>query len=266
VYTNPTCRGFVVRVLALLTVTLVACPQLYAQQSVGQIGAPVRPAYSDFFELARPGAANVLLYGGGFSSNQYATIDQGAQFEQSITRYLGITGRASGYQLFEGEGFENPLDPASGKHKARLNFGRFLGGIDFTPYPGTHIYLLGGKDVGDSHAYVLESDVSSWLFSYSRHPLNFSLESGYDGQNHVTTNAIDFRMVLFSRGSFFFEGGAGGAIYNGGSLSGGLAGQGGPAISAYLTRLKAGLDLQAGYGSSQQYVQLEIFKVLSWNE
>jgi hypothetical protein len=112
----------------------------------------------------------------------------------------------------------------------------------------------------------LEADFSSWLFSYSPHPINLSTESGYDSEHFVTSSAIDSRVVLFSTRNYLALAGAGGAIYSGGFLSSGLAGQGGPAGGVYLTRLKAGLDLQAGYGTAGAYVQVTSFKLFSWSE
>ncbi len=246
-------------------VSVLLSPAVSHAQQAQNVAAPVRPAYSDFFELAQP-RFDVVAFAGAYRSDQYATIQEGFQFEQTVTPYIGLVARATGYQLFEGAGFQNPLSPSDSAHQARLNFGRFQGGLDLSPYPGTYIYLLGGKDVADSHAYDLEADFSSWLFSYSPHPVNFSFETGYDGQNNVTSSAIDLRMVLFSRGSYMVFAGGGGAIWNGGFIEGGLAGEGGPDVGAYLTKLKIGLDVQAGYGTSGGYVQVTCFKLFSFNE
>lgn len=251
-------------------VLMLSCTagQVHAQSAAGQAGAsnpPVRPAYSDFFELAQPGYVDAMLFVGGFRSDKYATLQQGFQLEQSITPYIGVVGRVSGYELFEGQGFANPLDPGDQGHRARLNFARLQGGIDLAPYPATHLYIFGGRDLGDSSAASVEGDFSSWIFTYSPHPLNLSFEAGYDSQNGVTSSEIDLRTVLFSRGKYMVQAGAGGAIYGGGFLSG-LDGQGGPALGLYLTRLKAGLDVQSGYGTSGAYVQVTTFKVFSWVE
>jgi hypothetical protein len=232
-------------------------------QSAAASGAtiPVAPAYSDFFELAHPGELDLIAFGGGFRSDQYAVTQQGFQFEQTITRYVGLVGRATGYQLYEGEGFDNPLNPGTG-HQARLNFGRFQGGIDLALYPQTHLYLLGGKDVADSHAVDFESDFSTWLWRYSSHPLNTLVVAVWNSQNHVTSSEIDLRAVVASTADFMFLAGGGGAIYGGGFVSG-LDGQGGPDAGVYHRRWGIGLDAQGGYGSAGAYGQISLYKVFS---
>ena len=82
----------------------------------------------------------------------------------------------------------------------------------------------------------------------------------------MTSNEIDLRTVLFSTRNYLALAGAGGAIYNGGFLTSGPAGQGGPAGGMYLTRLKVGMDLQAGYGSAGAYVQFTAFKLFNWSQ
>ncbi len=67
--------------------------------------------YPGFFDIATPGRFNLTLFGGGFGSNQYGTTQEGVQAEQSITQYVGVVARATGYQLYMGHGFSNPLVP-----------------------------------------------------------------------------------------------------------------------------------------------------------
>ncbi len=104
----------------------------------------VAPAYADFLTIQRPGELSVNLFGGGFGSDTYGTTDQGIELDQSITPYIGTVGRVTGYQLYVGGGFDNPLDPGTG-HNARFNFVRLQGGFDVQPYPLCHLYLLGGS-------------------------------------------------------------------------------------------------------------------------
>ena len=132
--------------------------------------------YPGFFSLQSPGLLQLTMFGGGFVSDKYGVLQEGAQVEQSITPYIGGFARATGYQLWIGNGFESPLAPGSGSFP-RLNFGRFQGGADFTLYPGTHLYVSGGHDVADSDAFIIEGDFSSWLFLHSQHPLNGSFST-----------------------------------------------------------------------------------------
>src|SRR5215471_17613004 len=105
--------------------------------------------YPNFFQLQKPGVLTVTAFAGGFGSEDYGTIQEGFQLDQSITRYLGAVGRVTGYQLWIGDNFANPLSPGPGS-VGRLNFVRLLGGASFTLYPGTTLYVLGGRDAGDS--------------------------------------------------------------------------------------------------------------------
>src|SRR6266404_2415707 len=65
--------------------------------------------YPDFFDLAVPGRFSLTLFGGGFYSDKYGVAQEGFQFEQSVTRYIGVVGRASGVELWNGNGFANPF-------------------------------------------------------------------------------------------------------------------------------------------------------------
>src|SRR5215475_8536857 len=153
--------------------------------------------YPGFFDLQRPGTLSLLGFGGGFVSDKYGTLQEGVQAEQSVTKYIGVVGRVTGYQLWEGEGFDNPLNPGTG-HEARLNFVRFQGGVDLNLYTGTHLFLLGGKDAADSNAATIEGDFSTWLFLHSLHPFNFSFSAIHNYQNDVTSSAIDLQAILLS--------------------------------------------------------------------
>lgn len=226
-------------------------------------GGTVVGAYSDFFQLADPAQISITGFGGAFRADKYATTQQGFQLEQSITNYVGFVGRITGYQLYIGHGFADPLEPINNQHSAaRLNFVRLQGGIDLSPYPLTRILIFGGKDVGDSDAATVEGDVSSWLNSYSKHPINVAVSTNYNYQNKVINNEIDLRAVAWSNEQCMLFAGGGGAIYNGGFIKG-LQGQGGVDLGAYLQRYQAGMDLQGGYGSAGWYGEINLYLTLS---
>lgn len=223
----------------------------------------VEPAYSDFFQLTQPGQFSITGFGGAFRADRYATTQEGFQFEQSITNYVGLTARVTSYQLYIGQGFADPLAPGNGEHSsARLNFVRLQGGIDLSPYPLTRIYVFGGKDIGDSDAATVEGDISSWVNSYSKHPANFAVSTSYNYQNKVINNELDARLVALSGEQYMLFAGGGGALYNGGFIKG-LQGQGGIDLGAYLQRLQTGVDLQGGYGSAGWYGEVNLYLTVS---
>ena len=220
--------------------------------------------YPGFFSLQTPGLLQVTAFGGGYVSDKYAVVQEGTQVEQSVTPYIGVFGRATGYQLWIGGGFESPLAPGSGSFP-RLNFGCFQGGLDFTLFPGTHLYVSGGHDVADSDAPLVEGDFSSWICLHSQHPLNASFSSMHDFQNGVTSTEFDLQAILLSTEKYMILGGAGGAMYNGGYLTD-AQGQGGPDVGFYYRPWQLGVSAQAGYGNAHQYVQISMYKQLSWFE
>ena len=92
------------RVSIALTVALSAltiAPAAHAQW--------FEDTYPGFFSLQTPGLLRVTAFGGGFVSDKYGVLQEGAQVEQSVTPYIGVFGRATGYQLWIGGGFESPL-------------------------------------------------------------------------------------------------------------------------------------------------------------
>ena len=220
--------------------------------------------YPGFFSLQTPGLFQTTIFGGGYVSDKYGVLQEGVQAEQSITPYVGCFARATGYQLWIGQGFESPLAPGSGSFP-RLNFGRFQGGLDFTLWPGTHLYVSGGHDVADSDATVIEGDFSSWLLLHSQHPINTSFSTIYDWQNGVESSEIDVEAILLSTEKFMVLGGIGGAMYFGGFLSN-AQGQGGPDLGFYYRPWQMGVSAQAGYGNAHQYGQISMYKQLSWFE
>lgn len=220
--------------------------------------------YPGFFTLQDPGRVDVIGFGGGYASDKYATIQEGFQLEQTITPYISAVARLTGYQLFEGAGFDNPLNPGTG-HQARLNFGRAQGGVDLTIYPGTHVYVLGGKDFGDSKATDIEGDISSWLFLHSEHPINLSTSTMYNYENDVTSMSVDLQAIVASTNHWIFMAGGGGAFYMGGFLTS-VEGEGGPDLGLYYRPWQMGFAAQAGYGSAHQYGQISFYKQLSFFE
>jgi hypothetical protein len=251
---------------------------LYSKRILGLVGFSVfftwwtpRPVfaqlqnlYPGFFQFQNPGVFDLILYGGGFGSPKYGTIQEGLQIEQTVTPYFGIVGRITGYQLWIGDHFVSPL-AVGNEHSARQNFGRLEAGGEFALYPGTHLFVLGGGDVGDSHAAVIEGDLSSWLLSHTSHPLNFSFSANHDYENHVTSAEIDLRMVVFSTENYLLTAGGGGAIYQGGLITS-AEGQGGPDLGIYIRKLGFGVDVQAGYGNANGYGQLSFIKQFDFPE
>ncbi len=220
--------------------------------------------YPNYFTIQQPGQLSAVLFGGGYISDKYGTTQQGVQVEQSITPYIGMFARATGYQLWIGHGFDDPLAPGSGFSR-RLNFGRFQGGLDFTLYPGTHLFISGGGDAGDSHAGVVEGDFSSWLFLHSMHPVNFSFSSMWDSQNGVVSTEIDLQNIVLSTEKYMILLGGGGAMYQGGFLTA-SQGQGGPDLGFFYRPWQMGFSAQAGYGTAHQYGQLSMYKQFSFSE
>ncbi len=214
--------------------------------------------YPGFFQPAKPGVFDVFAFGGGYGNSKYGALQEGIQAEQSITNYLGIVGRATGYQLWVGNDFDNPLVPGTG-HQGRLNFGRLQGGVEFAVYPGTRLFVLGGHDVGDSDATVIEGDLSSWWMTHSRHPINFAFSAVHDYQNHVTSAEMDSRVVAASTENYLFTAGVGGAIYQGGEIDN-AQGQGGLDFGVYFRKWGFGLNAQSGYGTAQGFGQLSFIK------
>ncbi len=220
--------------------------------------------YPGFFSLRTPGLLQATAFGGGFGSDKYAVLQEGTQIEQSVTPYIGVFGRATGYQLWIGGGYESPLAPGSGSFP-RLNFGRFQGGVDLALYQGTHLYVSAGHDVADSDATVVEGDFSSWIFLHSQHPVNVSFSSVHDFQNGVTSTEIDLETIVLSREKYMILAGVGGAMYNGGFLTN-AQGEGGPDLGFYYRPWQLGVSAQAGYGNAHQYGQISMYKQISWFE
>jgi len=215
-----------------------------------------------FLDLRSPGRIGINLFGSGFGSDTYARTTAGLQIEQSVTHYVNVVARAASYQIYQGKGYDSPF--SAGVVGTRT-FERFQGGIDLVPLLGTSLTILGGHDVGNSSAPVVEGDFSTWLLFHSTHPINFAFNSTHFYQNEVTSSRIDLRTVAFSTGNLLFLAGGGGAIWGGGSV-GKPNGQGGVDLSLYVRRWNTHFELQSGYGSSHLYGLVGFSTHLGWDE
>jgi hypothetical protein len=224
------------------------------------------PAYSssDFFELVSPPHLSLTLFAIGYGNEKYGSTQAGFQLEQSVNGLFGLVGRASAYQIFKGTiGYNSPLLPSS--RSATRDFGLFQGGVDITPFEGTSLVLLGGEDVGDSHAPVVEGDFSSWFGIHTTHPFDVSFSGSHYYQNGVTSGTYDLRTMAVSTADFILLVGGGGAIWGGGSLAT-IKTHGGPEIGVFLRRWHLSVEVQAGYGSAHTYGVVSVSKQLSWDE
>jgi hypothetical protein len=244
------------RFLTAAAVLLVASAAL-AQTTA----APPSPGS---FSLLHPGNLSLTLLAGGYISSDYGVTEQGLQAEQSITPVIGLIGRATGYQLYIEDNFDNPLNPGTG-HKARYNFARLQGGLDFHIGETSYLSILGGGDVADSTAGSVEGDFSTWLLAHTQHAVNLAVSSIYTSENNVVANEIDLRAIAYSTESYVLMAGGGGAIYAGGFVHG-ATGQGGPIFGIFLPEWRAGLDIQAGYGSASEFGEITIYKQFKWTE
>ncbi len=218
--------------------------------------------YSDFFQLQTPGHLSLSVFASGFGADTYATTHAGFQLEQSLTRYVGLVGRVTAYQIYQGEGYNSPFQTeATGVR----TFERLQGGVDFRLLEGVSLTILGGQDVGNSDAPVIEGDFSGWLFLHSHHPIDVSFSSTHFYNNEVTSNLLDVRGIVYSTGKWILLAGGGGAIWGGGN-EGKPNGQGGPDLGVFLRELHTSIDLQSGYGSSHLYGLLSVSTSFGWDE
>jgi hypothetical protein len=217
---------------------------------------------ADFFTLQQPGHLGLTIFASGFGSDTYATTGAGFQLEQSVTRYVGLVGRVSASQVYQGKGYNSPFVTES---TGVRTYERFEGGVDLTPVSGLSLVVLGGHDVGNSNAPVIEGDFSSWLSPYTPYPVNLSFSSTHFFENSVTSNQIDVRAVAYGTGRWLLLLGGGGAVWGGGTV-GKPNGQGGPDVGLFLRELHTSIDLQSGYGSSHLYGLLSVSTSFGWDE
>ena len=244
----------------LIAATLLFTNAVLAQTTV----APALSASQRPFTLLSPGELSLTVLGGGYVSADYGVTEEGVQAEQSITRVIGLVGRATGYQLYIEDNFDNPLNPGRGHH-SRFNFARLQGGVDFHLGETSYLAILGGGDVADSNSASVEGDASTWLLPHRQHPVNLAVSSIYTTENGVVASEIDLRAIACSTESYALMLGGGGAIYAAGFVHG-VSGQGGPIFSFFLSKWRAGIDMQAGYGSAQEYGEITIYKQFRWTE
>jgi hypothetical protein len=214
-------------------------------------------------ELEKPGHLTLNLFTTGYGAEKYGATHEGFELDQTVTSAVGLVGRATAYQIYQGTGFDSPLIPAH--RSAPRDFGLLEGGIRFLAFQGTTFTLMGGEDVGDSHAPVFENDFSSWQLVQSRHPINFAYSTSHYSENGVTNGMIDLRMVVLSTGRLLLLLGGGGAIWGGGSV-GQAKGQGGADVGVFLRHWRLSVDLQAGYGSSHTYGIVGLSRSFGWDE
>ena len=66
--------------------------------------------YSDFFTPADPQHLSLTLFASAIGNeSKYAATHEGFQLEQTLNPYIGVVGRVSGYQIYQGAGWDNPL-------------------------------------------------------------------------------------------------------------------------------------------------------------
>jgi len=223
-----------------------------------------RPAYSDSFELITPPHVGVTMFAIGYGNEKYGSIQEGFQLEQSVNGLVGLVGRAAAYQILKGTiGYDSPVSPSS--RSATRDFGLFQGGVDLTPFQGTSIVLLGGQDVGDADAPVVEGDFSNWFGIHTAHPSNLSFTGSHYYQNGVTSGTYDVRTMAMSTANFILLLGGGGAIWGGGSLAS-VKAHGGPDMGIFLRRHHLSIEIQAGYGSAHTYGVVSVSRQFSFEE
>jgi hypothetical protein len=218
---------------------------------------------SQFFALEKPSRLTLRLFAAGYGAEKYGTSHEGLELDQTVTHEVSLVARAIAYHVYQGTGFDSPLTPSH--RSAPRDFGRFEGGVSFLPLQGTTFTLLGGEDIGDSHAPIFENDLSTWYGLQSRHPVNLAYSSSHYFQNGVTNGLIDLRVVAMSTRYAIVLLGVGGAIWGGGSV-GQAKGQGGPDLGLFLRDWRIALDLQAGYGSSRAYGMMSLSHSIGWEE
>ena len=241
--------------------TIVAI--LFALIAVRDSTADAFP-YSDFFTPANPQRLSLTLFASGIGAeSKYAATHEGFQLEQTLNPYIGVVGRISGYQNYQGSGWDNPLTLHPGTRPR--NFGVLMGGLDLLPFQGTSLTILGGHDVGDSDGARIEGDFSSWILLHSRHPINLSFTGDHFYNNGQSSGAIDVRVVMSSWREVTWLLGAGGQLWFNNSLPN-LQKEFGPDLGLFFRKWKTSLDLQAGYGNTHGYATIAISHHFSWDD
>jgi hypothetical protein len=219
---------------------------------------------SDFFTPANPQHLGLTVFASAIGNeSKYAATHEGFQLEQTLNPYVGVIGRVSGYQIYQGAGWDNPLSdhPATRPR----NFGVFMGGIDLLPFQGTSLAILGGRDVGDSSGARIEGDFSSWILLHSRHPINVSFTGDHFYNNGQSSGMIDVRVVMSSSREITWLLGAGGQLWGGGPEPH-IMKEFGPDLGLFFRQWQTSLDLQAGYGNNHGYGTIAVSHHFGWDE
>ena len=217
--------------------------------SLGSAAAQIRPV-SDYYQFETPAHFNATLLASGFGSDQYGATHEIVEVGQTITRTVGVIGRVVAYQIYNGDGYDTPVDPE--RTGQQFNFGRGEGGIDLRPMEGTTLRIFGGHDLGDSDAPVVDGDFSTWMGLHSLHPVNFSFTGSHYYNNGKSGGSVDFRLVTLSTAELLLMTGAGGQIWGGGQTQG-VRGEGGLDLGALIRRWHLEIDVQGGYGVLHTY-------------
>lgn len=219
--------------------------------------------YSDFFTPANPQNLSLTIFTSAIgAAHKYAATHEGFELEQTLTPYLCLVGRVSGYQIYQGNGWDSPL---AGRETRPRDFGVFEGGFDLLPIQGTSLKILGGSDIGDSDGARIEGDFSSWLWLHSRHPINLSFTGDHFYNNGLSSGAIDIRTIVSSSSEVMWLIGAGGQLWGGGPKTH-LTKEFGPDLGLVIRRWHIGLDFQAGYGNLGGYGLIGISRHFGWDE
>lgn len=219
--------------------------------------------YSDFFTEANPQHFGLTIFTSGIGAeSKYAVTHEGFELEQTLTPYLSVVGRVSGYQIYTGDGWDSPL---AGRNTRPRNFGVLQGGFDLLPFQGTSFKILGGGDVGDSDRARIEGDFSSWLWLHSRHPINLAFIGDHFYNNGLSSGAIDIRTILSSSREVMWLIGAGGQLWAGGGTPR-LQKEFGPDLGIVLRQWNVSLDFQAGYGNNHGYGLIGVSRHFGWDE
>ena len=211
-----------------------------------------------------PGHFRLTPFVTAYASDAYEKTDEGFELEQSVTRSVGLVGRATAYQVYHGDGYDTPF--ITDKAGVR-NFGRFEGGIDLIPFQGTNLIVFAGEDWGNSYGPVIDGRFSSWLWFHSLHPINLSFDAAHYYHNGLSGGRVDLQTVALSTAGLTLLVGVGGAIWGGGPEQNNLHGQTGPDVGAFVGPWDTRFDLQIGYGGDQHtYGLMSISRTFGWDE
>jgi hypothetical protein len=236
---------------------------LLAASIMAAAGIAAADMFSDFVTPATPPHLTVTAFGSAYGAEPSSTSHQGLEFEQTVTRRLGILARLTAYQLYNGTTFDTPFAARPG---APFFFGRFEGGIDLNPAYGLHLLVLGGHDVGDSHSAVIEESASAWIDVHSAHPVNLSVTSSHYFENQLTNGLVDARIIAMSTDKLMLLAGAGVIIWGGPSVKTSAKAESGPDLGLFLRDWNLRLDLQAGYGTDREFGMLSVSRSFDWEE